>query len=307
MKAKSLLAASILVLAGVLPALSQPAAVTPAQELEALVTEIKAKLQRNERTATDLAPQLAAFEALAAKYRGQKTDDIARIHYMQAMLYGQVLEDTDKAIELFRQLAADFPGTETGTAAQETITQLERQARAKAAQGALVGKPAPGLNFTWSTVADLKSLADLRGKVVVLDFWATWCGPCIASFPQVRDLTAYYKDSDVVVLGVTSIQGFVANMGPRIDTKGDPQREMALMADFIKAKDITWPIVFSAEPVFNPDYGVTGIPHMAIIAPDGTVRHTGLHPAMPRADKVQKIDALLKEFGKTVPVAPSAL
>jgi thiol-disulfide isomerase/thioredoxin len=43
-------------------------------------------------------------------------------------------------------------------------------------------------------------LADFKGKVVVLDFWATWCGPCISSFPHTQKLAAKYKDQDVVVL-----------------------------------------------------------------------------------------------------------
>jgi hypothetical protein len=73
------------------------------------------------------------------------------------------------------------------------------------------------------------------------------------------------------------------------------------MKTYVKAKDITWNVVFSEEPVFNEAYGVTGIPHMAIVAPDGKVRHTGMHPAEPHATKVEKIDALLKEFGKPLP------
>ena len=48
-----------------------------------------------------------------------------------------------------------------------------------------------------------------------------------------------------------------------------------------------------------------GIPYMAIIAPDGTVRHTGLHPAMPLAEKTVKIDAILKEFNLKLPDAKS--
>ncbi|MCX6954419.1 MAG: TlpA disulfide reductase family protein, partial [Verrucomicrobia bacterium] len=133
----------------------------------------------------------------------------------------------------------------------------------------------------------------------------TWCGPCVASFPQVRELTAHYKDMDVVVVGVTSIQGSITGLQPsKIDTAGDPQREMALMADYIRAKDVTWTVAFSDEEVFNPDYGITGIPHMVIIAPDGTIRHRGLHPAMPHAEKVGMIDALLKEF--KLPILASA-
>lgn len=73
------------------------------------------------------------------------------------------------------------------------------------------------------------------------------------------------------------------------------------MPAFMKAKDMTWPVVFSEQEVFNPDYGVRGIPHMAIIAPDGTVRYNGMHPATPHAEKVKKIDPILREFGLKVP------
>jgi hypothetical protein len=68
---------------------------------------------------------------------------------------------------------------------------------------------------------------------------------------------------------------------------------------------MNWTVAFSKEEVFNPDYGISGIPYVAIIAPDGTVRHAGLHPAGPLAEKVAKIDAILKEFGRSVPAAPA--
>jgi thiol-disulfide isomerase/thioredoxin len=240
-----------------------------------------------------------------AKYRSQKTDDVALILYMQATLHGEVLQDLVKMKELLLRLQADFPSTKSAAAAQATLTALERQTSTREASATLVGKPAAPLHFSWASPAGLKTLADLRGKVVVLDFWATWCGPCVASFPQMRELTAHYRGLDVVVLGVTSIQGSVIGLGPeRIDTKDNPSKEMALMTDYIKAKDITWPIAFSEEAVFNPDYAIRGIPHMAIVAPDGILRHSGLHPAMPHAEKVEKIDALLREFKLPV-VAPA--
>lgn len=281
------------------------AAGTPAGDLELLVTQIRAKLGAGVPTATSLAPELAAFDALLAKYRSQKTDDVALILYMQATLHGEVLQDRVKMKELLLRLQADFPSTKSAAAAQATLTALERQTSTREASAALVGKPAAPLHFSWASPAGLKTLADLRGKVVVLDFWATWCGPCVASFPQMRELTAHYRGLDVVVLGVTSIQGSVIGLGPeRIDTKDNPSKEMALMTDYIKAKDITWPIAFSEEAVFNPDYAIRGIPHMAIVAPDGILRHSGLHPAMPHAEKVEKIDALLREFKLPV-VAPA--
>jgi hypothetical protein len=91
-----------------------------------------------------------------------------------------------------------------------------------------------------------------------------------------------------------------------IDTRNDPQREFAPMRDFIQAKSMTWPVVFSEEGVFNPAYGIEGIPHMTIIAPDGTVRHNDLHPGMPHAEKLAKIDAILKELGPAGAPAPRA-
>jgi thiol-disulfide isomerase/thioredoxin len=274
----------------------------PAAELAALVEKTRAKLTAGQASAAQLAPELAAFDALRARYRDQRSEDVARITEMQAALYGQILNDLPKAKELCEQLKKDYAGQPIAERADRLYESLAQAAAAKAARDALVGSVAPELNFTWSSGPALKKLSDLRGKVVVLDFWATWCGPCVASFPQVRELTAHYAGSDVVVLGVTSLQGNIMGLEPaRIDTRNDPAKEKELMKTYIKAKDITWTVVFSEEPVFNEAYGVTGIPHMAIVAPDGKVRHTGMHPAEPHASKVAKIDALLKEFGKPLP------
>lgn len=300
MNLRSISAALLLLCLPLANSVAQTPATTaesPADALQALIAQIRTKLRSGPPTAAGLAPELAAFDALLAKYRDQKNDDVAQILFMKATLHGEVLDDVATMKKLFDQLKSEFPGTKAVASSERMLESLERRAKAKAASAALVGKPAPQLNFQWATKEGLKTLSDLKGKVVVLDFWATWCGPCVSSFPQVRELTAHYQGLDVVVLGVTSIQGSITGLQPqRIDTKGNPQKEFSLMAEFIKAKDITWTVAFSKEEVFNPDYGITGIPHMAIVAPDGTLRHTGLHPAMPHAEKTEKIDALLKEF-----------
>jgi thiol-disulfide isomerase/thioredoxin len=173
-----------------------------------------------------------------------------------------------------------------------------------AARGTLVGGPAPRLDFEWASRPGLRSMHDLKGKVVVLDFWATWCGPCVSSFPQVKALTDHYAGYDVEVVGVTSLQGNIIGLEPPvIDTKGDPQKEYRLMAEYMKAKDINWTVAFSRQRVFNPDYGVRGIPFVAIIDAEGRVRHVGLHPNSPLERKTALIDPLLREAGKRVPGA----
>lgn len=283
---------------------AQPAAPSGAQaDLQPLVARIQAKIRAGQRTEEALAPELADFDKLVAKYKDKKSDDAAQISAMRAMLYIEVFNDFKKGRELLTQIKTDYPGTQIATEVDPIIAQVDAQAKAKETELAVVGKPAPELHFKWSTKPDLKKLSELKGKVVVLDFWATWCGPCIHSFPQMRELVEHYKNNpNVVIVGVTSLQGRVVNLQEQpIDTKGQPEKEIGLMPDFIKKLDMTWTVAVSDEQVFNPDYGITGIPHMTIIAPDGTVRANDLHPAMPEEMKTQKIDAILKEFHLPTP------
>jgi thiol-disulfide isomerase/thioredoxin len=274
----------------------------PAADLKALVAKISAKIRTSERTAAALAPELAEFDALLAKYQGQKTDDVAQIALMHAMLYAQVINDETTARKLLATLQEKFPGTKQAESVTRILASMDQAGESKAKLAALTGKPAPSLHFNWSSRPGLKTLADLKGQVVVLDFWATWCGPCISSFPTVREHVAHFKGSPVTFLGVTSIQGFVSNLEPgRIETKGDPQKEMGLMPAFMKAKEMTWDVVFSEEKVFNPEYGIQGIPYIAILAPDGTVRHAGMNPHDPNARIVEKVTALLEEFKLPLP------
>lgn len=306
---KTSIGLALSVVLGVVVALARPVhaqnptATDPSAELSALVERIQAKLRSGQITAAELAPETADFSALRAKAAELKPEVAARILLLDYTFHLEVLKDRNGATELRKELETNYRKYLAGTALGREFELRERAAQKMAAQADLVGKPAPELNFIWSNREGLTKLSALRGKVVVLDFWATWCGPCVATFPQIRELTEHYKNADVIVLGVTSLQGYVAGLTPpRIETKGDPAKEFAVTTEFIKAKQMTWPVVFTDERVFNPSYSVSGIPHMAIIAPDGTVRHNGLHPGSPQADKLRKIDQILAEFGK--PNAP---
>jgi len=207
--------------------------------------------------------------------------------------------------QLADYLSAALAADVSQTLVPENRTWLEKQLTALngvEARGQFIGHPAPELHFEWSSREGWQTLSQLRGKVVVLDFWATWCAPCTKSFPEVAALTARYRDFPVVIIGVTSVQGTMVNMrAGTINCKGDPAKEHRLMTDYIAERGITWPIVFSREPVMNPDYGINGVPTMAIIAPDGTVRHCvpGLTPAKAEA----LIDAVLTEFKLPAPTA----
>jgi thiol-disulfide isomerase/thioredoxin len=283
---------------------SPPAAKSPAAaDLQALISKVNDKIRQGKRSEADLAPELKEFDDLAAKHQDPKDNDAARILVMKGMLYLQIIGDEAKGEAILSQVKTSFPGTDAAAAVDKALAAVKQRAAAKKAKEALVGKPAPNLTFKWASREDLKTLSELKGKVVVLDFWATWCGPCVSSFPDIKKLADHYKGYDVEVIGVTSIQGRVHGLESKaIDCKGDEAKEMKLMSDYMKAKDINWTIAFSEQEVFNPEYGVTGIPHMTIIGPDGKVSHNGIHPgATPLAEKTAMIDKLLKEANLKTP------
>ncbi len=173
------------------------------------------------------------------------------------------------------------------------------------AKGSLMGNVAPEVPFYWCSDGKTKSLADWKGKVVIVDFWATWCGPCVGAFPNVRKLQERYKDYNVEIVGVTAVQGyhFDRKNNERIRLPDDPETEMEMMRGFMEDFDMTWKVAFSDEE-FNPDFGVRGIPHVAIIDTEGKVRFNMLRPYEPPYHEAEKIDALLKEAGLPYPSEP---
>lgn len=176
------------------------------------------------------------------------------------------------------------------------------------AQGKLIGSPAPEIDFAWISNGDAKKLSDFKGKVVVIDFWATWCGPCVKSFPNIRELQKRYKGYPVEIIGVTSLQGrHIDRSGEKpqtVDTKGNPELEYSLMKEFMKNMDMNWTVAFSTQAVFNPEYGVKGIPHVAIVDAEGNVRYNVLRPYDAPYHEAEKIDGLLKEAGLKYPAKP---
>jgi len=130
-----------------------------------------------------------------------------------------------------------------------------------AATGTLqAGKPA--LDFEGQTI-DGKSLklSDYRGKVVLLDFWATWCGPCRAELPNVRAVYNNYKDKNFEIISIS------------LDKNADTLKQ------FVKKEGMNWPQVFDGKGWKNAVaqlYGVRSIPRMYLLDEQGVIRYEKL-------------------------------
>ncbi|MCE7973565.1 MAG: hypothetical protein DYG92_04455 [Leptolyngbya sp. PLA1] len=115
-----------------------------------------------------------------------------------------------------------------------------------------VGTPAPDWTLPMPDGSKV-SLSSHAGKVVVLDFWGTWCPFCLKAMPQIQKLHDAYKDKGVVVLG--------------LNTENDPSADPA---GFMKQKKYTYGLVLNAEKVTRP-YRVFGFPTLYVIGRDGNI------------------------------------
>src|SRR6185369_2676285 len=194
-------------------------AATVKEEVDALVAQVQAKLKAGPQTEAAIEKELAQFDALLAAHRDEKNDEVAKILVLKATLYLQVFEDEEKGLAGLKQLKASFPDSTFAKDPQvdEMIASLETQA------ALAVGKVFP--DFAEQDL-DGKPLAvaNYKGKIVLLDFWATWCGPCVRELPNV--VAAYKK---------FHARGFEI-IGISLD-KADARQKLI---DFTKSHEMPW-------------------------------------------------------------------
>lgn len=231
-------------------------------------------------------PNVAAIEAVAAQGRdlvGRLTSPDAKAY--AEMIVAQASEQAGKkedAAQAYLTVASNYPDAAQAstsllragviyqklgklpqaTSAFDTLIQkypadnAAKEGRKYARELAIVGKPAPELSVLSAPSGEQVSMAGLKGKVVLVNFWQTWCPHCRHELPHLNELYSKYKDKGFVVVGAT---------------RDDKQQNEQQLLDFLKTNPQNFPIM-RVEQSTARDYAVSGIPAAALVDRNGIVQ-----------------------------------
>jgi thiol-disulfide isomerase/thioredoxin len=144
--------------------------------------------------------------------------------------------------------------------------------QARLSQLNLIGSEAPSISAeTWINSRPL-TLTGLRGKIILIDFWAPWCTPCRKTLPMLTDLYQSYRKKNLVIIGYTKLYGMYRD-DVEERNKVDKAEELALIEKFVRRNKIPYPISISHEGQDYAKYFVAGIPAMILIDKSGRVNH----------------------------------
>ena len=267
-----------------------------------MVSDPDAALQRIdelEKVAAELKPETPAAKSVVSSLKSVVKTYRNRIR-IQKSPYAPLAEQTSAIARIYRsnpdEAAAKLDalkealakakessdGKEFGDVLESlgtNVAAVERSITAGKRQVELIGQDAAPLKIeTWVNGPPVTD-ADLKGKVVFLDFWAVWCGPCIATFPHLKEWNEKYADKGLVMIGVTKYYNYKwdedAKKAIRIDEddeKISPAAEQAMLVKFAESYGLKHRFGIQPDSTLADYYGVTGIPHVVVIDQQGKIR-----------------------------------
>lgn len=208
--------------------------------------------------------------------------------YVSAHTFGistLISEDVDRAEKLLASATEFLNGNKSENRAvissiangKRYLASYTRRIAVAKQHQALIGTDAVALDADAWVNGDALTNGDLKGKVVLLDFWAVWCGPCIATFPHLIEWQEKYSEKGLVIIGATRYyqRGWNAETNritPR-NTKLTTEEENAATAQFAAFHKLKHRLMVTpSTSKFHSGYAVSGIPQAVLIGRDGKIR-----------------------------------
>ncbi len=193
-------------------------------------------------------------------------DAIAAMHYCASGGLQPSVANMALMKSVANRLKTQYPQSEYASIYGNAVQQAEQEiARQQSQEKIKVGQPAPDIALP-NPSGDVMKLSDLKGQVVLLDFWASWCGPCRRANPHVVESYHKYKDKGFTVYSVS------------LDRPGQTSR----WTQAIQQDKLSWPYHVSDLQYWNSApagvYGVRGIPRTFLIDKNGVIASTRVSP-----------------------------
>jgi len=246
----SLAIISLLVCFTALRAQDTPPASPDLKEQLTQVMEEVSKLYEGE--VTDVAAYAEHLQKLEDLYQVAKAGDaeiLPSIGGSLGMIYQHILEDLPAAKQQFERIMADCAGSAAAEKAKGQIARIEIQ------MALVAGSEFPPFSFTNLAGKEI-SLVDYRGQVVLIDFWATWCPPCVADMPDVIALYQEFHDKGFEIIGISL------------------DKDMEKLQAYLLKNGMTWPQYFDGKAWGNDlsnRYGVSSIPATFLLDRKGVI------------------------------------
>ena len=225
---------------------------------------LAAKAAPTERVAA-LAAVKAEVDRLAAKYPNEPLMGSLASGYIKSM---ERAGATREEIQAQWAAFAAYPGTALVNAAPAGA----REAAARQQLGDRAKRP---IELAFTAIDGRKvDLRDLRGKVVLVEFWATWCAPCKEEIPNLKKLYAAYHAKGFEIVGITLENARLADADTALEREQKLAKARQVLIDFIAKNEMPWPQYFDGKYRQNTiavDYLINTIPAMFLIGKDGRI------------------------------------
>ncbi len=245
---------------------------------DAYPSEAKALVEQvNDFLLSRLADEKAKAQDYVS-YISMKMSMVSSLVYSDAKQAEAVIADIESKIENARERFADNE-LQAIESMERSLKSTKSRVESALVREALIGTEAPPIEAEHFVATKPVTMEELRGKVVLLDFWAIWCGPCIATFPHLIEWHEKYSDKGLVILGATNFYNYKWDeetgkpVGAEKGSEVTPEEELAMLEKFRESHKLHHGFFVNPKGSnYSKAFAVSGIPQAVLLDKAGKIQ-----------------------------------